>query len=675
MRNPPPAPFDKWMPLEMALVESWAAADGSRPSTSRLTGRSPKNTARQYEHHAQQLREALEKAREEAHSEFLAKHVAAAKSTPGSPLRLRESPPKRTAARFAQGVESYVTRSKLKLRSGSILDSRHTGELPIDSIVSVLEQIELDDGTKRVRVAKFGESTPLGWVSCDAKDGRSNLVPFHWTRFQRVIRRATSLTSLQDSHDSDTNAPSQSSTTSPSASPNKLRRGSRESRASVESMEASDQHAKSAEPEAEWKQGKSPTRTPSSSRVRSSNAGKQLDTALNAVSFSAKMKGRSSSDEAANQAAEALNKKKNSMVERFKPQSAQEIREMIAILNAEMSATEESLKEKNSTLQSQLGATLYKSNVKVGELVKKWTTSSKGVAGGASKVDFRKHVRSVIDWGNVKDIDAFFGELDADGDGSLTPAELTGVINRLIDQARVAAVTAGKIEVRISFFKDRIRTATDVANVTADAENADTRLEMIANNKSPDVRLGAELLRRNTKVGDLLKTWEATDGEVNKKQFRKNVRTLGINDEDDALDALFDTMDQDGGGTLDLEELKSALTSLREASVESDREVERLKKRSADQWKAAKIAQLELKKLRKADEVAEAARLEAEAAALEERKAEAEAKAAQLEAKKAAAAKAREEEKAAYDAKIAMRRAAAGSSSGLKVAAGKAGKI
>ena len=52
-----------------------------------------------------------------------------------------------------------MTRSKLKLRSGSILDSRHTGELPIDSIVSVLEQIELDDGTKRVRVAKFGEST------------------------------------------------------------------------------------------------------------------------------------------------------------------------------------------------------------------------------------------------------------------------------------------------------------------------------------------------------------------------------------------------------------------------------------------------------------------------------------------------------------------------------------
>ena len=360
------------------------------------------------------------------------------------------------------------------------------------------------------------------------------------------------------------------------------------------------------------------------------------------------------------------------MVERFKPQTSEEIQEIVAALQAELKAKTNGLKDMNVTLQAQLGSAIYNSNLKIADLVKTWTTNAKGVVGTCAKVDFRKYVRTLIDWPNVKEIDSFFTQIDADGNGSLDPSELSAVINKLHTKAKANAAAAEKVEIRAIFLRSRLETATGVATTTKEAESVEIRLEALSNNKSLDARLGAELLRRNTKIGDLTKSWESTDGVVDKKQFRKNVRGFGVDDDDEVMDALFDTMDNDGGGGLDLEEIRAALSSLREASLESDREIERLKKRSSEQWKAAKVAQLEFKKLRKADEAEAAAKAEQEAAELELRKAEQEAKMAELQAKKEEQQRKKEEEKAAYEAKIAMRRASSASGLGaVKVVAGK----
>lgn len=370
------------------------------------------------------------------------------------------------------------------------------------------------------------------------------------------------------------------------------------------------------------------------------------------------------------------NKRRNSitgsMVERFKPQTADEIREVITALQKEMQAETGGKSGGKKSLVETLGEALVKKSVKVPELVKQWSSSSKGVVNEANKVEFRKSVRATIEWPNVKDIDNLFTTVDTDGTGTVSSIALAKAINRMLDRARDAVTKADKIAARVAFFQSRIDSATEVANATATAEDADARLESITGNKSPEARLGAELLRRNAKMVDIMKAFESTAGAVDRKQFRKGVRTFGVNDEDQALDALFDSLDDDGGGTLDNEELKAALSVLRDASVESDREVERLKKKSVELWKAAKMSQLELKKQRKADELAAQAEKEQEAKDAEERTAAAEAAQQALMVKKAEEARRKEEESSAYEAKIAQRRASvAGGLGAVKVVNGK----
>ena len=102
----------------------------------------------------------------------------------------RAAHPQEAEARIA--AQSHISRAKLQLREGSELDSPKCGELPVSSMVSVLEQAKLPDGTLRARVAKFGSQMPLGWVSTQGKDELRNLIPFDWTRFARMPRFSAS---------------------------------------------------------------------------------------------------------------------------------------------------------------------------------------------------------------------------------------------------------------------------------------------------------------------------------------------------------------------------------------------------------------------------------------------------------------------------------------------------
>ena len=86
-----------------------------------------------------------------------------------------------TASELEQAEEAasrglLVTRSKLKMREGSNLDSREAGDMPAGFTVLVIERCELPDGTQRACVAADGESVPRGWVSA-VRDGVENLLP------------------------------------------------------------------------------------------------------------------------------------------------------------------------------------------------------------------------------------------------------------------------------------------------------------------------------------------------------------------------------------------------------------------------------------------------------------------------------------------------------------------
>lgn len=145
--------------------------------------------------------------------------------------------------------------------------------------------------------------------------------------------------------------------------------------------------------------------------------------------------------------------------------------------------------------------------------------------------------------------------------------------------------------------------------------------------------------------------------QVSKSEFRDNVREMGIEAEAAELNDLFESLDEDGGGSLDLAELKATLTTLREVAMQTAEEERALEKSTVVLRKAALKLQKELHRIAKAEAKAEAA---AEAERLvkqaEEAAAEAEAVAA-AKAKKAAAMAAKEAEKRAFEEKVAARRA------------------
>ena len=205
--------------------------------------------------------------------------------------------------------------------------------------------------------------------------------------------------------------------------------------------------------------------------------------------------------------------------------------------------------------------------------------------------------------------------------------------------------------------RQRAAETQQVAEGTRASEVADARFEELRGAKSVGARLGAILVARNTKVADLVSRWDPNGDGVDMKEFRGNVLALGIEARGDEVDELFQTLDEDGGGTLDVDEIKHALKALQEASASSDIELAQLKKTTVELAKSAKSAQVELRKQQKQDEVEAEAKAALLSAELEKQREAA--REARLQREKAIAAKkaAIEAEKRAFEEKIIALRA------------------
>lgn len=118
----------------------------------------------------------------------------------------------------------------------------------------------------------------------------------------------------------------------------------------------------------------------------------------------------------------------------------------------------------------------------------------------------------------------------------------------------------------------------------------------------------------------MINKWEATDGQVNLDQFRRNMRRLeqtaqdqsqevasprsgdavaqdNLEADDAELESLFQKFDEDGGGTLDLDELKSALNILKGDAREAGNDLLVLEAGTQSMWKRVSDLQADLQEL------------------------------------------------------------------------------
>lgn len=284
---------------------------------------------------------------------------------------------------------------------------------------------------------------------------------------------------------------------------------------------------------------------------------------------------------------------------------------------------------------------------KLADLVREW---DKNMDGDISKIEFRQVVtdkRHLNMKASNAEIDGFFATMDTDGGGSLEFAELKPALKSLQVRSSNANAEAQRLRDRAEVMREKAEKYKKAAAVTEAVEEEELRLNKAASSESVAAKLGAKMMKLNLKLGEVVSKWDSNaDGFIDRKEFRAIV--LGMIEAHPLdIDKLFDELDADSGGSLDLDEIKKSFSQLMNAAAQRETELKDLKKAKDKLRKAAVVEHKTIAMMHLKDEIE---RKEAEAAAKraaeEKAAADAEAKRLAKEAKEAAA-RAKAEEKAA----------------------------
>ena len=126
------------------------------------------------------------------------------------------------------------------------------------------------------------------------------------------------------------------------------------------------------------------------------------------------------------------------------------------------------------------------------------------------------------------------------------------------------------------------KTSAEILEVARDleAKAKEAQLQCDAVTQRLSVKLGEELLSRKTKVNELVQSWAKRGVDpINKMEFRQHVKKFmstvkTYKLEMKEVDALFEELDDDHGGTLDVSELKAALKVLQDAASNASKTAE-----------------------------------------------------------------------------------------------------
>jgi Ca2+-binding EF-hand superfamily protein len=262
---------------------------------------------------------------------------------------------------------------------------------------------------------------------------------------------------------------------------------------------------------------------------------------------------------------------------------------------SEADAVEQTIADAASELSAKLGDAFTAQKQSVAGFLRQWEIAEKGEI---SKMEFRRSVRQFVasvGTSNSKEIDALFDAIDADAGGSLSEGELRVAFQRFKDEGKQRAAAAAVAREKAARLRKHAKTSQRAAAATRAAEEAEREMEGFRDSSKMAVRprLGLLLAKRRVAIGDVAQTWDADgSGSIDRKEFRQNLRGLGLEATDDELNGLFDDCDEDGGGELELGELMGLLKGLQEARANHEEDEKALARKVGELRKAAKQAQV-----------------------------------------------------------------------------------
>ena len=205
-------------------------------------------------------------------------------------------------------------------------------------------------------------------------------------------------------------------------------------------------------------------------------------------------------------------------------------------------------------LDEQLREALAKNAVRVIDLFKEWDADGDGTV---SKAEFRRAMPMLGVEVAPEVIDTLFDRFDPDKSGSIEMGE----ISKMMRRTDTGYVAGPHVEVQTSAStKIAIRKGLDDDSISPLGQWLLS--EMDANNDGEISRaeLAASLETTTFVEIELFRELDADQsGAVSKREFRKGMKTLGLEVPKEDVNKLFDSWDPDGSGSLEFQELNKIL--------------------------------------------------------------------------------------------------------------------
>ena len=200
-----------------------------------------------------------------------------------------------------------------------------------------------------------------------------------------------------------------------------------------------------------------------------------------------------------------------------------------------------------------------------------------------------------------REIDALFNLLDTKRTGALA----LGGLREAVEKLQGAAAEAERSVAEQQKVAEQLKEAADASQAALsamfEAEKAaaveEQKLVKLKQETALGTKLG-ELFAKSgkghsTKAADILRSWDSDgDGVISRKEFHRSVRALGLEANEEEMNGLFDALDDDRSGQLELDEIRSAIPRLQQSAKALAQEAEKIHKK-AGRHRRASAASLE----------------------------------------------------------------------------------